>query len=143
MGINSITLPTAYMIETLRNNGISDEQILHQIKERDVTPWDRLHSNFDFTNLVELADKDQTIFESIIRDGYTVKFVTIRGLQTLLQLKFDKIADRDYQVTETGISGLQLEESDFTELKQLLSPNCKIQESLPANKRISIELVYK
>lgn len=141
MGINRISLPTAYMIETLRSNGISDEQILHQIKERDVTPWDRLHSNFDFTNLVELADQDGINFESIIQDGYTVKFITIRGLQTLLQLKFDKIVDRDYQVTETGISGLQLEESDFTVLKQLLSRNCKIQETLPVNKGIAIELV--
>lgn len=141
MGINRISLPTAYMIETLRSNGISDEQILHQIKERDVTPWDRLHSNFDFTNLVELADQDGINFASIIQDGYTVKFITIRGLQTLLQLKFDKIVDRDYQVAETGISGLQLEESDFMVLKQLLSRNCKIQESLPVNKGIAIELV--
>ncbi len=141
MGINSISLPTAYMIETLRSNGISDEQILHQINDRDVTPWDRLHSNFDFTNLVELADQDRVRFESIIQDGYTVKFVTIRGLQTLLQLKFEKQADRDYQVTETGISGLQLEEADFMVLKQLLSRNCKIQETLPANKGITIELV--
>lgn len=141
MTIYRISLPAAYMIETLRSNGISDDQILHQIGERDVTPWDRLDSNFDFNHLVELADQDRTGFKSIIQDGYTVKFVTIRGLQTLLQLKFKKQADRDYQVTETGISGLQLEESDFTVLKQLLSRNCKIQEMLPANKKISIELV--
>lgn len=141
MGINSISLPIAYMIETLRSHGITDEEILLQIGERDVTPWDRLESNFDFNRLIELADQDQTIFESIIRDGYTVKFVTMRGLQTLLQLKFKKQADLDYQVTETGISGLQMEESDFGTLKQILSRNCKIEETLLTDKGISIELV--
>lgn len=141
MGVNRISLPTAYMIETLRSHGITDHELLHQIGERNVTPWDRLDSRFDFTHLVELADSDQDLFKSIILDGYTIKFVTLNGVKTLLQLKFDKHADRDYQLTETGISGLHLEEHEYVQLEQLLSKNCKIHETAPQNKQISIELV--
>ena len=146
MGINRISLPTAYMIETLRRNGISDQELLLQIGVRDVGPWDRLNSRFDFNNLVELADQDQDGFKSIILDGYTIKFVTLRGLQTLLQLKFDKNADHDYQLTEKGITGLHLDNQELGKLEQLLSKNCKIHETVPQssnslNKEISIELV--
>ena len=56
--INKISLPVAYMIETLRNNGISDQELLHQIGKRDVAPWDRLNSRFDFNELVKFADQD-------------------------------------------------------------------------------------
>ncbi|MFJ7933986.1 hypothetical protein [Sporosarcina sp. NPDC096371] len=141
METNRISLPTAYMIETLRSHGITDQELLHQIDERDVTPWDRLDSRFDFTHLVELADSDQDLFKSIILDGYTIKFVTLNGVKTLLQLKFDKLIERDYQLTETGISGLYLEKHELIKLEQLLSSNCKIYEMAPQSKEISIELV--
>lgn len=125
----SVTLPIAYMIETLRSNGVSNEKLLIQIKQKDISPWEELESPFDFNELVKLYDQNQNTFNSIILDGYTVKFVTMRGLQTLLKLRFDKISERDYQLTNKGITQLRIEEHQLTTLKQMLSRNWIISES--------------
>ena len=125
----SVTLPIAYMIETLRSNGVSNEELLIQIKQKDISPWEELKSPFDFDELVKLYDQNQNTFNSIILDGYTVKFVTMRGLQTLLKLRFDKMSERDYQLTNKGITRLRMEEHQLTTLKQMLSRNWIISES--------------
>ena len=88
-----------------------------------------MKSPFDFNELVKLYNQNQNTFNSIILDGYTVKFVTMRGLQTLLKLRFDKISERDYQLTNKGITQLRIEEHQLTTLKQMLSRNWIISES--------------
>ncbi|MCR2823684.1 hypothetical protein [Lederbergia panacisoli] len=82
-----ISLPTAFMIETLRANGITDEQILNQIKKKDISPWRKIETTFDFQELINLSTVID--FQSIIKNGYSVKFMTINGLKNLLRLKFD------------------------------------------------------
>ncbi|MBO0993407.1 hypothetical protein [Bacillus sp. SD088] len=123
-----ISLPIAYMIETLRSQGISDAEILNHIKRKDVTPWVHINERFDFNELIELADQDQEAFTSIIKDGYQIKFITIRGLQTLLKLKFQLIEGRDYQLTNKGIKKLHIKKDAWLQLKSLLSKNCLVQE---------------
>lgn len=128
MELNKITLMEAYLIETLRRNGITDHELLNQVELRDVSPWEEINQNFDFNILVQLADQDKEIFKSIILKGYNVKFVTYSGLQNLIYLKFDKIKERDYQLIDKGITGLRLKEDDFDKLKQILSKNWVILE---------------
>ncbi|MBS4202437.1 hypothetical protein KHA93_22805 [Bacillus sp. FJAT-49732] len=119
-----ISLPTAFMLETLRANGVTDEQILKQINKKDVSPWQKIDTTFDFQELVNLATNSEKDFESIITDGYSVKFMTINGLKNLLRLKFNKIQDQDYQQTEKGITDLILTEQELATIKQMLSKNC-------------------
>ncbi|WP_062105476.1 hypothetical protein [Bacillus niameyensis] len=143
MELNKITLPAAYMIETLRSKGITNEQLLTQINNRDISPWKNVSEHFDFNELIKLADQDQNAFKSIVLQGYSIKFVTIRGLQNLLRLKFDIVEDRDYLVTDKGISELQIENSQLAVLKQMLSKNCTIFEMKSAEqhkKIVRIEL---
>lgn len=139
-----ISLPIAYMIETLRSQGISNSDILHQIKQRDITPWVHMNEHFDFTELLKIADEDQEAFTSILLDGYQIKFITIRGLQTLLELKFQLIEGRDYQRTDKGIKDLHIKEDAWLQLKQLLSKNCMVHEEpledKNSYKKVKIEL---
>lgn len=123
MELNKITLMEAYLIETLRRNGTTDHELLNQVELRDVSPWEEINQNYDFNILVQLADQDKEIFKSIILKGYNVKFVTYRGLQNLINLKFDKIEERDYQLIDEGITGLNLQEDDFDKLRKMLSKN--------------------
>lgn len=116
------------MIETLRGQGVSNTEILNQIKRKDVTPWVHINEHFDFNELIKLADQDQESFTSIIEDGYQIKFITIRGLQTLLKLKFQLIEGRDYQLTNKGIKELHIKKDAWLQLKSLLSKNCLVQE---------------
>lgn len=139
-----ISLPIAYMIETLRSQGISNSDILSQIEKKDVTPWVHINEHFDFNQLLKLADQDQEALTSIIEDGYQVKFITIKGLQTLLKLKFQLVEGRDYQLTDKGIKDLHIKEDVWLKLKQLLSKNCMIHEKPLQNeksyKKVKIEL---
>ncbi|KRG11796.1 hypothetical protein [Lederbergia galactosidilytica] len=139
-----ISLPIAYMIETLRSQGISNSDILSQIEKKDVTPWVHINEHFDFNQLLKLADQDQEALTSIIEDGYQVKFITIKGLQTLLKLKFQLVEGRDYQLTDKGIKDLHIKEDVWLKLKQLLSKNCMIHEEPLQNeksyKKVKIEL---
>ena len=82
MEINKITLMDAYLIETLRSNGVSNDELLNQIGQQDISPWEKVKPNFDFTGLIKLYEQDPKAFASILSDGYTVKFITMNGLKT-------------------------------------------------------------
>ncbi|MBS4197802.1 hypothetical protein [Lederbergia citri] len=117
-----ISLPIAIMLETLRDNGVTDEQIITQIDKKDVSPWQKVDTTFDFQELINLSTNSE--FESILTNGYSVKFMTINGLKNLLRLKFNKIQDQDYQQNEKGITDLILTEQELSTLRQMLSKNC-------------------
>jgi hypothetical protein len=69
-----------------------------------------------------------------------VKFITINGLRNLLKLKFD-ITEEMYELTEQGIAKLIAGEDTLSGIKQMLSPNWKVQEKeLDGKYEISITL---
>ena len=119
--MESITLMEAYAIETLRGNGISNDKIIKNIKANNLEEFKAVKENMDFDALVEL-DKNAD-FESIVNDGYKVKFLTFNGLKNLIKMKFGKFADEDYQVDEFVISGLELDENQQKDLENILSAN--------------------
>ena len=105
-----ISLPTVYKIETVRSKGVSNEELLATLKTGDVSAWSDYNSNFEFNELVELYNNNPEEFKSMLENGYTVKFVTLPGLKNILKLKYGILEERDYQLTETGISGLQVDD---------------------------------
>lgn len=117
--VYALTLLEAYQLEHLRNKGLSDQEIITAL--RNEQPSGNYHA------IIELLSGNETIFQSVLKEGYTVKFVTKNGLQNLLLLKFDKLEVRDYQVIEKGVSDLQLNPFQHSTLKQLLSQNWKIK----------------
>lgn len=122
---NKLSMMDAILLETIRNKGISNDEILQKLEEKETHLFDR---NTEITSLISLYEEDKTKFASILHNGYTVKFVTRNGLINLLKLKFNKIAERDYQLLENGIKQLQMDEQQLASLKQLLSINWVIQE---------------
>ncbi|MNO23134.1 hypothetical protein D3C76_129320 [compost metagenome] len=138
MDINRITSIEAYMIETLRLNGVTDQQIFSHAKQEKTDAWNEFNTNFDFRQLTILVQEDEQKFQSVLQNGYQVKYLTFPGLQRLLKLKFDFESDRDYSVTEKGIYGLQLDEPTKAFVEQILSQNWKLVKD---NNRISIEML--
>lgn len=128
MGTHKITLMEAYMIETLSSNGITNEEMLTQLEQRDSSVWERINPNYNYGDLISLYQQDTNAFASILTEGYQVKFLTIRGLQGLLELKFKKTAGKDYTLTDDGIKQLKVDEAELETLKQFLSKNWTITE---------------
>lgn len=143
MGVYKISLMEAYLIETVRASGVTNEELMEQVSKKDVTAWEKLNENWDYTTLINLQEKDADAFQSIIQDGYQVKFVTINGLKNLLKLKFN-ITEEEYELTEHGIEDLSVDEDTLFTIKLMLSANWKVHESAVdgegVNKEISITL---
>lgn len=119
--MESITLMEAYAIETLRSSGISNEEIVKNVKDKNIEDFKTVKENMDFDALIALNDSAD--FESIINDGYKVKFLTFNGLKNLIKMKFGKFAEEDYQLEEFVISGLELAEQQQKDLENMLSAN--------------------
>ncbi|WP_144510281.1 hypothetical protein [Bacillus sp. FJAT-22090] len=125
---NKISLMESYMIETLRSNGISNDEVITLLEKKDIGSLENINSTFNFHELIKLYELDKDMFKSVLLDGYTVKFLTMNGLKNLLQMKFNKIAEQDFQVTDTGIQHLEIETLSIPALRQLLSINWIINE---------------
>jgi len=118
-----ITLMEAYLIEHLRRANIADEIIKEKVKAKEAASFAYVHDTFDFTLLHELADE----MDAIIDEGYEVRFLTFKGLYSLLELKFNKEKDVDYEIDEFTISRLQLTEAEIKTLQQLVSANWEVE----------------
>lgn len=125
MGRNNISLKDAYIIETLRSNHVNDQEIIDRVEANDTTDWQVSGINIDVERLVQLGK--EVNFRSIIEDGYSVKFVTLKGLVNLLKLKFYKEEELDYEPTPNGIAGLHVDDNELAALRQMLSQNWHIE----------------
>lgn len=132
------------MIENLRSSGITNEEIISALRSGNVEPWQELHKNFDFEELLKLANKDIEQFQEVLDQGYQVKFITFNGLKNLLRIRFGKEENKDYMLKERGISNLVLDHEQLECVKQMLSENWVLKEVEDENEGdfvVSIELV--
>lgn len=121
-----LSLMEAYMVESLRGKGVSNEEIITLVEQKDADRLKEMEPRFDYGELVEAAHKDLEAFRSALFDGYEVKFVTFNGLKNLLRMRFGKEEARDYTVSETGIQGLRFELHELDQLNDLLSSNWRV-----------------
>src|SRR5690606_11378844 len=126
MTLNTINLMDAFIIETVRSNGVSNEEIIQKTLNKDVDAWKVFSKDFKFERLIELAE-DEEAFKSIIENGYKVSFVTRNGLKNLMRLKF-QITESDYELVENGYLNLEISEDQLSGIKQFISGNWNIQE---------------
>ncbi|WP_438311988.1 hypothetical protein [Sporosarcina sp. FA9] len=142
METNKITMMEAYRIEALRSKGISNDEIIVQLDSKEVDFGDRVEPDMDFSGLISLYEQSPQTFKEILEDGYTVKFITMNGLQNLLKMKFDIIKDRDYELVEHGVSQLSIDMTTYTALKQMLGKNCRIEELSKENDKQLINVLF-
>lgn len=122
--MKQITLMEAYLIEILRSNDVSKNDILQAVENKKVTKFQTYHKDFDFTLLYEL----QKDLKDILIKGYQVKFLTLPGLKNLLRMKYDKEEGNDYETKETSLENLSLTKKELEDIKKWLSPNWSVIE---------------
>lgn len=123
----SISLMEFYQLEAIRRAGHADADILHTLESGNIRDWKEQVGTFDFAELQALYEADGQAFENMLKEGYQMKFLTFPGLQRLLEMKFDRIADMDFDVKENYITNLQLSAAERERLRQILSANWKIE----------------
>lgn len=138
MTLQKINLMDAIMIETVRSNGISNEELIGKALNKEVDDLESLSTDFDFERLVELAENEE-IFKSIIHDGYQVSFVTRNGLKNLLKLKF-QITEGDYEQIENGYLNLEIHEDTLDSIRELISANWKIREIERNDSKVKVNI---
>lgn len=113
-----ITMMDAYAIESLREKGITNEVLLSAAASGDTTRLLEADPEGSYDALLKLGE-DRDALESILNDGYQIKFVTYNGLRNLLRMKFRK----PFTDLDNGIEGLHLSVEELIQLKKLLSSN--------------------
>lgn len=124
MTLEKISLMEAYIIETLRSTGVTNDELL-QVNDTSIQSWSNVHENFDFAVLQSLA-KNKEAYHSIVTEGYKIKFLTFNGLVNMLRLKFDKTPEKDFEKHEDYVEKVHMEKDQRVELEQILSPNWTI-----------------
>lgn len=114
MTLTQISMPDAIRIEKIWRNGTEIGELLGNDK------------------FAALGSELQSVF----RDGYQIKFVTVNGLKNLLRIKFGKEAGRDFTETEEGLVGIVLTDEEAAAVRQMLSPNCLFEEETEGTFRV-------
>lgn len=122
--MRQITLMETYLIEILRSEGITNEEILTHVAEKRVNEFEKYHESFDFTGLYAMED----YLAEILHKGYQVKFLTMPGLVNLLRLKYGKEPEKDFTIKETAIENLTLDKAEKADLETWLANNWRIDE---------------
>ncbi|WP_054767741.1 hypothetical protein [Lysinibacillus parviboronicapiens] len=118
-----INLMQAYELDKLSKLGLTDEEIIRTLQSGDVSAWQEKIPQFEFHETTALFQEGKHLFLGALHGNYRVKYVTLPGIQRLLQLRFQLEEGEDYQLLETGIQYLSCNEEIVTKLQNLLSAN--------------------
>lgn len=128
METEAITLMEAYIIENLRKQGVSNEELI-AVNDQAIEQWKTVNDNYDYSVLEELSKQNRESFSAVINDGYKVKFLTLNGLVNLVQLKLGKTKEVDFKLHDDGISELEVSEDQRKVVEQMISANWKAEET--------------
>jgi hypothetical protein len=75
----------ALLLESLRNLGWSEDELLRRVHAGEL-PADDSQFQFDYSRLTELAGSHPSDFEQAVRQGYRIKYNTLRGIASWIRL---------------------------------------------------------
>lgn len=79
----------ALLLEGLRALGWSDEVVLRRVKEGDL-PSDESIYHFDYQELAAFAAAEPETFERAVKEGYAIKYNTVRGIRSWIAVAYGK-----------------------------------------------------
>ncbi|HLR64038.1 MAG TPA: hypothetical protein VK075_01280 [Pseudogracilibacillus sp.] len=141
MAVERITLMEFYLLESLSQAKLSDAEIIDGLAHKAYDQWKEIAPHFDYAQLYDLYEADQEAFQRILNGQYQIKFLTFPGLQRLLEMKFDKIADFDFDVKENGIFRLQLRSDEEEKLRQIISSNWHVEADVDGSLSVTLKAV--
>jgi len=134
-----INLMQAYELDKLSKLHLSDEEILRALRSGDVSAWQEQVPNYEFSETMALYQEGEQKFLDAYNGHYRIKYVTLPGIQRLLQLRFQLEEGKDYQLVETGIRHLTCDEETVTRLQQMLSTNWSLTKQEDGNYSVFVK----
>ncbi|OBZ10664.1 hypothetical protein A8L34_18980 [Bacillus sp. FJAT-27264] len=79
----------ALILESLRTLGWSDDELLRRVASGEL-PVDESEFHFDYKQLAVLQAEQPELFERAVREGYQIKYNTIRGVRSWIFVALGK-----------------------------------------------------
>ncbi|MFC4303192.1 hypothetical protein [Cohnella boryungensis] len=79
----------ALMLESLRSLGWSDDQLIERVRAGEL-PADESDFHFKYETLAEYAAAEPDTFEAAVKNGYQIKYNTVRGIRSWILVRFGR-----------------------------------------------------
>ncbi|WP_027094537.1 hypothetical protein [Cohnella thermotolerans] len=80
----------ALMVEGLRRLGWTDDELIERVKRGTDLPKDESVFQFNYGELAAFAAREPETFEAAVREGYRIKYNTVRGIRSWIAVAFGK-----------------------------------------------------
>ncbi|MDM5316279.1 hypothetical protein QUF49_09760 [Fictibacillus sp. b24] len=110
-----LSMPVGLLMESAIAGGVTGERLIEVIKTKNIEALRHIgKEESSWAYLFEFAEQNWDTVVSAIQNGYTFKFITIRGLLNLIKTKYSLIETEDFLMTDFGIDlNLKDEQLDF------------------------------
>ncbi|GGB54583.1 hypothetical protein [Fictibacillus barbaricus] len=110
-----LSMPVALLIEAAIAGGVAGNQLVEVIRTKNMEALRHIgKEEKSWSNFFEYAEQNWDTIVSAINSGYTIKFLTIRGLTNLIRTKFSLKENNDFVMGESFIDlTLTQEQLDF------------------------------
>ncbi|MBT2288963.1 hypothetical protein J7E73_07420 [Paenibacillus albidus] len=114
----------ALLLEALRVLSGSDEELLRRVSEGDL-PVDESEYEFDYTRLVALQEEAPESFRRAVREGYQIKYNTIRGIGSWLSVALGKKTELELEEGKEAVE-VELTADEKKRVESVLSFGWKL-----------------
>ncbi|MFD1886430.1 hypothetical protein [Paenibacillus wenxiniae] len=121
-----ISQRSAMLIERLRRDGITNEQLLEAIQQRHAAPLagSATAAGIDLDEWLHYATEHGESLAEAVQDGYRMTFTTVPGAGNWLRFALGLEEGQHYTVHEEGrMDGLQLDEAQFQRIADAIAMN--------------------
>lgn len=120
---------TALILERLRRDGITQDQLIDALERQDVAPLEQITSSqTDFQEWFNYAAEHGEPLVQAVKEGYRITFNTVQGLKMWLDYRFLLEEDDDYTEGEGRLDDIKLSPDQIEQLKNALAVNWVVLE---------------
>lgn len=125
--IARVPLNYAIMIEQVKSKGTNEERILQALQKREIALFELAGKGLpNWETLIQYYDENPEKVEKIIRDDYTITFLTKGTLKRLLFIKYQLKEGVDFEDKGESLQMITLLNTDFSVFSTILADNWEI-----------------
>lgn len=128
-----LPMPAGLLLEAAIAGGVSDQHLLDVLQKKDLQALQHIgKEDSSWAYLFQFSEENWDTITQAVKDGYTFKFITIRGLQNFMQTRFSFMEDKDFRVEDQLIQ-LHLLDSQIKVLRSRVPVQWKFVEQSDPN----------